>query len=749
MAENEQAKVNSADGTAPKHLAPGPNSWAQAHQRQHSVTTDKEEPRPTNRDRYENKLTPKPPSEAAVQASVLQPKAYIQPAIPLVGPPPIPKNRAVTDPVAPKPLFAGRKPSVTQLRKVFGHSKHNSEDDHPLPSSLDYPSGKAAELLGLKPVLVGPKRSTAPSSAVMSSNADVTSDLSNASSSQSPDAVRQVQDTPLPMSCRVGSEDDHHPARDINNSADARKRNGLEQQQKESATSAQPQQQGTSIRLAPPKVASYGKVGEVGVVQGNGMHRVESFQGIIEDGTLSVKSEEQTRVGEDGQTTPKSAAFKEHNGHSTQPVSYSPNNYAGVWENDPAVVSSEDIRIPFFFGAKINFAQGYSLPPFSPMPDGYPQTHTTDGSLPPQTSIANTPSVFGDNYTNASFPSSGQGSAQHFRDGFLAAHNAPRFTEYPLPPASSNSWASGSRNNSFVSGSAPASALLPPRWPSHHLSNSVPSPPQTRQDYQRPDPLSAGLSQLDMTIHHHIDNAFGSLSRLVTDKHDRVLDQVIRRLEDVEDRLGKGFKQMKSDIKGVNSELGKVKTAVHGFNAGQEGLKELLNGLEKKLGGLEQCIEEHKCQCQQIMTNQATSDEGDRQPRSTTHRRTESAHGALGTSQDRERQQNGGSRTSSKVRISNTSSRGHRTSTANSQTSARVSDNRGGARREYFAELGAARGPVPDIREHPAYAGVPQPPSQMYDQNGMPIGMAYTAPVTYGSQQLGDGGWYHQAYGSG
>ncbi|KAL9129025.1 MAG: hypothetical protein Q9217_002427 [Psora testacea] len=736
MAENQPPKASSPEGIPRRPLAPGPNSWAQSHQRQQSAMSDKEEPRPTNRDRYENKPMPKIPSEATGQTSVLQPKTYIQPAIPLVGPAPIPKKRAVTDPIAPKPLFASQKPSVTQLRKVFSHSKHGSEDDNQLSPGFEYPTGKAAEVLGLTPVLTGFKRSTAPSSAPKeSSNAHHTYDSSDASSRHPLTATCQVQSSPVPACRHVGSGSDHDPATDVNITPDSKKHQVLEQVLEEVATPMQPHRKQSNAHLQPPKIATYGRVGEVGIVQNKGLYRVESFQGIIESASSPVRSEEQSRAKEDGQTAPRSAALSQHNEQFLQTKSHS-SNYGGVWENNPAVVSFKSSALPSW--AEINHVKGYSLPQFSPMPKGCAQYHATDAPLPTQTSAVTTPSVFGDIYTDASLPGSGQGSAQHSRNGPLAPHNAPRFAEYQPPLGSANSWASGSRYNSFAPENAPVSALLPPLWPHHHLSNSVPSPPHTRQDYQRPDPLSAGLSQLDMTIHHHIDTAFGALSRLVTDKHDRMLDHVIRRLEDLEDGLGKSFKHIKSNIKGLNSEVGRVKATIHSFNAGHEGIKGLMHGLEGKLGVLEQQIEENKRQCQQIMKALTINVEGDRQSRSSTHRRTESAHGILDTSRDRHKEQNGMSRASSKARISNTSSRGHRSNTVNSQTNGRVSDDRG-SKREYFADLGAARGPVPDIREHPAYSGVPLPPSQMYDQNGVPIGMASTASVPYGAQQLGDG----------
>ena len=748
MGETDSSKVDPQDGRIPdKTLAPGLNSWAQSHRRQESKTSEKEDPRPTNRDRYKNKPMPKIPLEAAGQTPLLQPRAYIQPAIPLVGHAPKPKNRAVTDPVAPKPLFTGRKPSVTQLRKAFGHSKHGSKGDKQLSPSFEYPTGKAAEVLGLTPVLTGPKRSPAPSSARMDPvDANDTGELSDVSSGLSANARHEIQSSSVPDNRHLTSESGNNSAADINSNPNARSHHWPDLAPEGLTGPVQSQQRQRNATLTPPKIASYGKVGEVGVVKGNGMHRVESFRGIIESAASPIHSEEQNRARAEKQFTPKSASTSQHNEGFEQPNSSSLNGYGGVWENDPAVVSFKKAASPST--AEINHAKGYSLPPFSPMQKSYPQDDNKGEPPPLQNSAVTSPSVFGPSYTNASFPSSGQGSAQPLRNGHLGSHNAAQFAEYQLPLPSANSWAAEPRNSALASVNAPVSALLSPLWSHHYLSNSVPSPPRTRQDYQRPDPLSAGLSHLEMTVHHHIDSAFGSLSRLVTDKHDRVLDQVIRRLENLEDGLGKSFRQMKGDLRGVSTEICSVKTTIRSFSDGNEGIREAMRGLESKLTALEKSLNDNTRQCQQIITYQSAKEEDDRQMRSSTHRRTESAHGVLCTGQDCRKQENGMDRTASRACLSNTSSRGHRSNTLNSQTNGRVSDDRG-ARREYFAELVAARGPVPDIREHPAYAGVPQPQNQMYDQHGMPIGMGYTGHIPYGTQQLGDGGWYHQAYGSG
>ncbi len=323
--------------------------------------------------------------------------------------------------------------------------------------------------------------------------------------------------------------------------------------------------------------------------------------------------------------------------------------------------------------------------------------------------------------------------------------NLNRFPEYQHPFPSANSWAAESQGNSFTSTNPPLSALLPPRWPHHHFSNSVPSPPQNQNDFQRSGSISAALAQIEMTLHHHIDSSSGSLSRLITDKHDRAMDQMLRRLENLEDTVGKGLKNVKNEVKDVRRDVSTLRGDVKNVVKGNERITELIEGLEGKLRILNSHVEETACKCQSGAIGHSPSEtDSDRRRRDTSHRRTESAHGALGHSEQRKQHQGTASRPTNGARQSGTSSRGYRsrTNTLSGQPADRVSDER---RREYFAELGAIKGPVPDLREHPAYAGLPQDQARGHsqDQNGIANGSPYENP----SPSLSDGRWYQQAYG--
>ena len=308
----------------------------------------------------------------------------------------------------------------------------------------------------------------------------------------------------------------------------------------------------------------------------------------------------------------------------------------------------------------------------------------------------------------------------------------------PFPPA--NSWVSG---NSFTSTNTPLSALLPPSWPNHHSSNSVPSPPHNQLDYQRPGSMSAAIARLELTLHHHIDRTAGSLSRLISDKHDGTMDQIIRRLENIEEIVSKGFRSFKADFKDIRKDIDGLKGELEGVIEGSSRAQDFFKGLNGKLEALEKGVKEHSCQCLQATAERSPSvAEIDRQQEAVLHGWTESARGDLGQNEQRQQHRSGTSRSSNSAHHSGNSNRAHRSTTSKSQPGNKMVDEMD-SRREYFAELGAARGPMPDLRDHPAFSGMQQAQGQMngHDQDVILNGLPYEHP------SLSDGRWYQQAYG--
>lgn len=390
---------------------------------------------------------------------------------------------------------------------------------------------------------------------------------------------------------------------------------------------------------------------------------------------------------------------------------------------------------------KVDYVQGYSLPPFSPIPNGSPPNKETGRSGQPHNRGIPMSNDFGNGYGNGKYTDFHPGA--YFNANTNPNPNTDRLSEYHRPFPSANSWVSG---NSFASTNTPLSALLPPSWPNHHSNNSVPSPPQNQHDYQRPRSMSAAMARLELTLHHHIDSTAGSLSRLITDKHDKIVDQTIRRLENLEETVSKGFRNVKADFKDIRRDVGSLKGEFKDVAKSSDRVQEMLKGLDEKLDALEKVVEEHGCKCQLAVAERSPSEpESERQKQARSHRRTESAHGALGQGEQRQQHRSGASRSSTSARDSGNSHRAHRSNTINSQLGKRTSEERD-TRMEYFAELGAARGPMPDLRDHPAYSGIQQGQSQMYehDQNGL---RSILNGLPYEHPSLSDGRWYQQAYG--
>ena len=249
-------------------------------------------------------------------------------------------------------------------------------------------------------------------------------------------------------------------------------------------------------------------------------------------------------------------------------------------------------------------------------------------------------------------------------------------------------------------------------------------------------------------MHHHIDTAFSSLSRLITDKHDRMMDQTLHRLENLEDVVSKGLRVVKGEIKDVRKDFGKLQGRLVDGSKSSDQIIGLVRRLEGKLDAFQALVEEHASEVKHTLVEQNTINlELDRQQQLTSHRRTESAHGALGQGEQRQQYQSGASGSSNSAGQSETSSRRNRSNTTGSQSAGRMSDERS-TRRDMYAESGLPRGAAPDLRDHPAFAGTHKGQNQAlrHSQTGLPNSL-HSLP--FDTPSLSDGRWYQQAYGQG
>ena len=350
MADQEKPRVK-LPGTIPrKPMVPGLNSWAQSRQEQQQRSSSGEQSdvgRATNRDKYEHKPMPPPPTDSAPQNKHLLAKAHIQPAIPLANPRPklqSQQKRAVTDPVAPKPLFTGRKLSVAKLREKYSSSRETNDvpEAEAMPtdqssSVIQLSSEKAAEVLGLYPPTEN-KPDIPPGPAPPAPVLDPFRPSSD-SIERAPTPTRQVQSTPAPAPTRRYLRENDLPTPTITEAPVASKWQVNQDPQNQNSDPRKAEAGNfTPGMLQPPKLGRYGNKGEVGLVEANGMHRVESFSGVIENAESSPDRSRQMYSGSTGALSQSSMTSGLNTGDLVPPVIYSPSNYGGVWENDPAVV---------------------------------------------------------------------------------------------------------------------------------------------------------------------------------------------------------------------------------------------------------------------------------------------------------------------------------------------------------------------------------------------------------------------------
>ena len=346
MADQDKSRAMLFGVPPRKPLIPGPNSWAQTKKEQQPSSSDEQTSTgfATNRDKYEHKPMPPPLVDSSPQKKPLGATVCIQPAIPLVNPAPKlqgQQKRAVTDPVAPKPLFAGRKLSVSQLRKKYSFSKakDDSSEVEPMPTdqsslTVRLSSEKAAEALGLYPPSEN-KPDTPPPSAPSVSAPSLFRPSSD-SSERAASPLLQAQSVPT----RRYLKENDLPTPTITETPVASNRKANEDSQNQNKDTIKPDDRillhGT---LHPPRLGRYGNVGEVGLVEANGMQRVESFSGVIENAESYPGNNGKFYSGSMGALSHSNMTQGPNTGDFLPPVMYSPSNYGGVWENDPAVVS--------------------------------------------------------------------------------------------------------------------------------------------------------------------------------------------------------------------------------------------------------------------------------------------------------------------------------------------------------------------------------------------------------------------------
>ncbi|KAL8707551.1 MAG: hypothetical protein Q9220_007443 [cf. Caloplaca sp. 1 TL-2023] len=679
------------------------NSWARKNTQAQAKT-----PKATNRDRYETKPmppTPEPsPSRIEKPLTARKKLGYVQPATPLTAPIlalPRPKTRAATDPVMPRPLFTSKTSTVNQLCKMHSQPKEDkvkSEGREAAYRSASPPAGlshKASQILGFDPSQDGQRGEHLGSAPPFTNLPDPFHVSTGSISGQSASTDRQVRSMPLPVPTRRYLQENNVFITSVTNTVQkpgeeppTLVKAALELQANKEA--------GGDDRLPnPDRCGTYDKRGEIEYVSRHPMQRVSSFTGLVE--SLDASKQDST-------TTSNSATIEwdgsslcpENSDELLRPIAYTSDSFGGVWENDPDV--------------------GRTLPPFSPFdPHGPPYPSSEMIQRAASQASRDVPMIL---QRFPGEPSNGSGFTHSLR--------------------SQNSWAPSTN----VGSSSQADPILSaadttPRFPTHTRNNSVPPPPPSYPGFQASGPLPPNLVQMELNLHHHIDACFGSLMRLMVDNTDRTIDTLLRRTEDSQDFLDDGFKSLKYEIKDMKKELGRIRKELVDVPLEQDKFTDSIVSLGQKLapfGGHSGKIGSHDHQA-----TRAVAGHGQEMPplcacgNDSPHRRSESVNTST-SSHQHQRLPCGKDavQASMSSHSSYSSSRCRNSNTASSGNLSRKSDERS-VKRDILTQLGTVSGPVPDIREHPAF-------QQMAESEGKSSSNFQTPD--YGEI------WYQQVHGS-
>ena len=364
-------------------VQPGPNSWKQDQQKKAAEARHGDRSN-SNLAQVREELNPAAPTFTPA-LTLPKPRAYIQPATPWNPQGRTRRNtsnRAVTDPVATKPVFTSHKVSIAGLRKKFTQQdemiKEEPKLEAPLPITPPLPntSGKAARVLGYYPVHAN--RKTPPASAPPSTSTPDPFRASIEGSGPSISPLPQMS-TPVPEmpSRRWLIENGYSipPSASLVPASPT-----LSQQTHASALNRehnQPKVEGMIVgdgKLSPTKQGTYGRMANVEVIEAPS--RATSVRGVVEyagDNRGDGSSMEQKKPSAGSQYSQPIGSGRESVQYSQPPLSatntassnqysqpldsarpqysrppdsamtlpstvYSPSNYGGIWENDPHVV---------------------------------------------------------------------------------------------------------------------------------------------------------------------------------------------------------------------------------------------------------------------------------------------------------------------------------------------------------------------------------------------------------------------------
>ena len=294
-------------------------------------------------------------------------------------------------------------------------------------------------------------------------------------------------------------------------------------------------------------------------------------------------------------------------------------------------------------------------------------------------------------------------------------------------------WNADSRGNSFISSSLHPSLIIAPLFAGQENINAVPAPPASSYpDYQPMRPTPADLAQLELNLHHHIDSVFSSMAKLFSDKTDRILDQLIRRLENLEKKVDKDIKIAESQVTEVKFECANLSQEHKAILKELDVMKNYVRGFDLKLELISGNIEENRCRNhyrQGSLSDSESRNSGCAQavPRRSQH---SIAHEPSGSDQ------------SSQEQTSFHFSQSHRSSPLSAGRSV-------GSNKSVVAQTEGTNRQPPDLKDHPAFRSGKSTSSLTFSETTSEESEPMVKNVfpLFQTPSFRDGGWYKQAYG--
>ena len=192
----------------------------------------------------------------------------------------------------------------------------------------------------------------------------------------------------------------------------------------------------------------------------------------------------------------------------------------------------------------------------------------------------------------------------------------------PTDPPSAHSMATlnpYSGGNSFTSESMPPEMAVPPLFAGKNRNNAVPPPPaQSFPEFRSSAPMPIELAELELKLHHHIASSSVGLSKLVTDKSDRGVDQLMRRLDSMDVDSKAGFKEMRQEfailmkvsmdlwkeVVDLRKKVGELSEAHKEVSKSSDGLEKPMTEIQLRMRKLEDHIQWNAAGKVESMTHQ-------------------------------------------------------------------------------------------------------------------------------------------------